>query len=242
LLQSYKRNSLRNFSDLSLFEIGNVFLDVQKLMISGIRAGKNKEQNHYHDSRDFDVFDVKKDFFDVLEIFGLRAENLQMNSENAPKYYHPHRFAALKLGKNLIGYFGEIHPAIAKKFDLKNRVNAFEIFVDSLPVQQKSNARKAFVINDLQVVERDFAFLVNKDQAIGDLLKTIANCDKQLIKEVNIFDIFSGKNIAEDKKSVALRVRIQPIAKTLTSEEIDMISKKIIDAVGKFYNATLRNY
>jgi phenylalanyl-tRNA synthetase beta chain len=72
------------------------------------------------------------------------------------------------------------------------------------------------------------------------LVKTIANCDKQLIKEVNIFDIFSGKNIAEDKKSVALRVRIQPIEKTLTSEEIDMISKKIIEAVGKFYGATLR--
>jgi len=240
LLESYKRNSLRNFSDLSLFEIGNVFLDVEKLMISGIRAGKNKEQNHYHDSRDFDIFDVKKDFLDVLEIFGLRAESLQMTSENAPKYYHPHRFAALKLGKNLIGYFGEIHPAIAKKFDLKNRVNAFEIFVDALPAQQKSSARKAFVINDLQAVERDFAFLVNKDQAIGDMVKTIANCDKQLIKEVNIFDIFSGKNIAEDKKSVALRVRIQPVEKTLTSDEIDMISKKIIEAVGKFYGATLR--
>jgi phenylalanyl-tRNA synthetase beta chain len=240
LLESYKKNSLRNFSDLSLFEIGNVFLDVQKLMISGIRAGKNKEQNHYHDSRDFDIFDVKKDFLDVLEIFGLRAESLQMTSENAPKYYHPHRFAALKLGKNLIGYFGEIHPAIAKKFDLKNRVNAFEIFVDALPAQQKSSARKAFVINDLQAVERDFAFLVNKDQAIGDMVKTIANCDKQLIKEVNIFDIFSGKNIAEDKKSVALRVRIQPVEKTLTSDEIDMISKKIIEAVGKFYGATLR--
>jgi len=240
LLESYKRNSLRNFSDLSLFEIGNIFSDGQKLMISGIRAGQNKEQNHYHDSRDFDVFDVKKDFLDVLEIFGLRAESLQMTSENTPKYYHPHRFAALKLGKNLIGYFGEIHPAIAKKFDLKNRVNAFEIFVDALPTQQKTSARKAFVINDLQAVERDFAFLVNKDQAIGDLVKTIANCDKQLIKEVNIFDIFSGKNIAEDKKSVALRVRIQPIEKTLTSEEIDMISKKIIEAVGKFYGATLR--
>ena len=240
LLESYKRNSLRNFSDLSLFEIGNIFSDGQKLMISGIRAGKNKEQNHYHDSRDFDVFDVKKDFLDVFEIFGLRSESLQMTSENAPKYYHPHRFGALKLGKNLIGYFGEIHPAIAKKFDLKNRINAFEIFFDTLPTQQKTSARKAFVINDLQAVERDFAFLVNKDQAIGDLAKTIANCDRQLIKEVNIFDIFSGKNIAEAKKSVALRVRIQPIEKTLTSEEIDIIGKKIIEAVGKFYGATLR--
>lgn len=244
LLESYRKNVLRNFSDLSLFEIGNVFENIsdkgQKSMISGIRAGKNKEQNHYHDQRDFDVFDVKKDFLGVIEIFGLRAESLQMSNSEAPKYYHPHRFASFKLGKNLVGYFGEIHPLIAKKYDLKNRVNAFEIFVDNLPQTQKSSARKAFTINDLQLVERDFAFLVNKDQAIGELIKTIANCDKQLIKEVNIFDIFSGKNIAEDKKSVALRVKIQPMEKTLTSEEIDTISKKIIEAVGKFYGATLR--
>ncbi len=57
---------------------------------------------------------------------------------------------------------------------------------------------------------------------------------------MSIFDIFSGKNISEDKKSVALRVKIQPLEKTLTSEEIDLIGKKIIEAVNKFYGATLR--
>ena len=241
LLESYRKNCLRNFSDLALFEIGNVFMeDEEKLMIAGLRAGKNKEQNHYHDEREFDVFDVKKDFFDVVEIFGMRPESLQINSLEAPKYYHPHRFAALKLGKNLVGYFGELHPQIAKKFDLKNRVNLFEIFVDTLPQSIKPNSRKAFIANDLQLVERDFAFLVNKDQAIGDLIKTTLNCDKNLIKEVNIFDIFVGKNIAEYKKSVGLRVKIQPVEKTLTSEEIDGIAKKIIDSAAKFYGATLR--
>ncbi|MDX2083467.1 MAG: phenylalanine--tRNA ligase subunit beta [Rickettsiales bacterium] len=240
LITTYQKNYLRNFSDLSLFEIGNVFIDdTQKLMISGIRAGKNKEQNHYHDERDFDVFDVKKDFFDVAEIFGLKSDSLQINSLEPPKYYHPYRFAALKLGKNLVGYFGEINPKIIRKFDLRNRINIFEIFVDSLPNQNKSNANKAFITNDLPIVERDFAFLVNKDQAIGNFIKTILNCDK-LISDVDIFDIFSGHNIAPDKKSVALRVKIQPTEKTLTSPEIDLISKKIIEIVAKFYGATLR--
>ena len=75
---------------------------------------------------------------------------------------------------------------------------------------------------------------------VGELVKTVANADKQLIHSVNIFDIFSGKNIAEDKKSVALRVKIQPLEKTLTSEEIDTVSKKIIDAVTKSCDALLR--
>lgn len=240
LLQAYQKNSARNFSDLSLFEIGNVFVsDAQKPMISGLRAGKNKEQNHYHDQRDFDVFDVKKDFLLIAESFGLRAESLQINTSGAPKYYHPHRSAELKLGKNTVGFFGELHPAVAKKFDIKTRVNLFEIFADSLPSQSKS-ARKAYLQNDLPLVERDFAFLVDRDLAVGDLIKTISVVDKQLIKEVSIFDIFSGNNIAADKKSVALRVKIEPQEKTLTSEEIEAIAKKIIEAVNKNHNASLR--
>lgn len=244
LIESYKKNSLRNFSNLSLFEIGNVFIDSspngQKLMISGIRAGKNKEENHYHDARDFDVFDVKKDFFDIVELFGISTNSLTINSSETLKYYHPHRSCVIKLGKNLVGYFGEIHPSITKKFDLKTRINVFEIFVDSLPNQTKSASRKAFAVNDFPIVERDFAFLTDKNLAVGDIVKTVTNCDKQLIKEVNIFDIYSGKNIAEDKKSVALRVKIQSGEKTLTSAEIESISKKIIEEVSKSHQATLR--
>jgi phenylalanyl-tRNA synthetase beta chain len=242
LLESYKKNVARNFSNLSLFEIGNVFVqDAQKLVISGLRAGKNKEENHYGDARNFDIFDVKKDFSEVIETFGLRFESLQLSTANAPRYYHPHRFAELRLGKNLVGFFGEVHPAIAKKFDLKNRVNLFEIFVDALPNQQKSGARKAYIQNDLQLVERDFAFVVDKTQAVGDIIKTIANTDKQLIKEVSIFDIFNGKNLEEGKKSIAFKVLIQPIEKTLTSDEIEAISKKIIDAVSNVHKASLRS-
>ena len=245
LLESYKRNYLRGFADLSLFEMGKIFSDTsekgQKMMISGIRAGKNKEQNHYNDQRDFDVFDVKKDLLEVIEIFGIRADSLQISNSEVAKYYHPHRCAALKLGKNIIGYFGEIHPKITKAFGIKTRVNAFEIFVDNLPNQQKAISRKAFTINDLQPVERDFAFLINKSDTINELTRTVQNCDKQLIKQVNIFDIYTGKNIAVDKKSVALRVVIQPIEKTFTSEEIDNISKKIIDTVCRAHQAILRD-
>lgn len=240
LLESYRKNVARNFSDLSLFEIGNVFSDKQKLMIAGLRSGKNKEQNHFHDERDFDIFDVKKDLFNLVEIFGLRPESLQLSNDDLPKYYHPHRSGTLKLGKNLVGHFGEIHPAILKKFNIKNRVNFFEIFIESLPQNKKSNNYKPYIANDLQLVERDFAFLVSKDQPVGEIIKTITNCDKQLISNVAIFDVFSGKNIAEDKKSVALKVKIQPTEKTLTSEEIDAISQKIIESVTKSFGATLR--
>ena len=240
LIDTYRKNVARNFSDLALFEIGNVFVgEDQKLMISGLRAGKNKDQSHYHDQRDFDVFDVKKDLLAILEIHGLRPESLQISHAESPKYYHPHRSAAVKLGKNIVGFFGELHPVINKKFALKNRVNLFEVFASSLPNSSKS-LRRAYIQNDLPLVERDFAFLIERDLQVGDLVKTISSVDKQLIKEVSIFDIFTGHSIADDKKSVALRVKIEPQQKTLTSDEIEVISKKIIDSVILNHNASLR--
>lgn len=244
LLKSYQKNYLRSFVNSSSFEIGNVFEGVaeklQRLMIAGVRAGKNKDKNHYLDARDFDIFDVKKDLFDVLEIFGLKSSSLQISDFEAPKYYHPHRSGTLKLGKNIIGYFGEIHPKINKIFDVKTTINAFEIFADNLPKASASIVKKPYVQNDLQQIERDFAFLVDKNMAVGEMIKTIQNCDKQLIKQVDIFDIYSGKNIDEDKKSVALRVIIQPTEKTLTSEEIEVLSQKIISSL-KNSGAELRS-
>lgn len=233
LIQSYKKNYLRQNSNLGIFEIGNVFAFedekiVQKQMISALRAGKNQEQSHYNEQRDFDIFDVKQDFAKLVEGFGLNFDNLQIETANAPKYYHPHRFARLKLGKNIIGYFGEIHPKIAKEFDVKTRLNLFEVFVDALPNSQK-NKNKPYAVNDFQAVERDFAFLSDENLAVGDLINAVLKVDKNLIKEVGVFDIFSGKNIEAGKKSIAIRVKIQA-EKTLTSEEIDELSNKIIEA------------
>jgi phenylalanyl-tRNA synthetase beta chain len=242
LINSYQKNYLRNFQNLALFEIGNIFESptTQKTMISGLRAGKNKQQNHYHDERDVDFFDVKKDFFDVVEHFGIKPESLQITGDSPLKYYHPHRFACAKLGKNIIGYFGEIHPAINKFFDLKTRIYIFEVFVDSLPASSKSTSRKAYQSNDFPIVERDFAFLVDKDLMVGELIKSIQAIDKNLINEVNIFDIFSGNNIEDGKKSVALRVKIQSSEKTLTSEEIENLSGKIIETLANKFQAKLR--
>lgn len=235
LLNSYQKNYSRGFVDGEFFEVGKVFEGLapesQKNMIAAIFAGKNKEQDHYGDQRDFDIFDAKKAAFDVFSLFGLQEKSVQIYDEGAPKYYHPHRSAVLKLGKNIIGYFGEIHPKNVKNFDLKANICAFEIFVDALPQKNvNSSSKKSYEVTNLQAIWRDFAFLMDESQKIGDLTKTIENCDKKLIKKVDIFDIYQGENIENGKKSVALRVMIQPLEK-MTSEEVEVLSAKIIEAV-----------
>lgn len=244
LLNSYQKNYLRNTENLSLCEIGNIFLnhDQQTPAVAGLRVGKNFEQDHYQDQRDFDFYDVKKDLFETLETIGIKADSLQISTESPPSYYHPHRFANFKLGKNIIGYCGEIHPQISKIYNFKNKQYLFEIYLNSIQINISKNVnKKTLTLNDFPLVERDYAFILDQNIMVGDLIKTIYSTDKNTIKNVNIFDIYQGKNIEDGKKSVALRVKIQSNEKTLTSEEIDIISKNIIDNIQQRYEARLRD-
>ncbi|MFT6332773.1 MAG: phenylalanyl-tRNA synthetase beta chain [Lentimonas sp.] len=244
LLQNISKNQMRGFSDQSLFEIGRIFggvgIKAQENVSAGVRIGKNNKPNHYSDRRSFDVSDAKKDLFDCLEAVGFSANSFILE-ESAPNYYHPHRSCCIKMGKNIIGYFGEIHPQICKKLAVKGRVNAFELLIEKLPINlKKKDNKKAFICSDLLPLSRDFAFVLDKKTALGNLLKTVKNVDKSLISQVNLFDIYEDDKLGEDKKSIAFSVQIQPQVKTLTSEEIEEISQRITKIVGEKFGGSLR--
>ena len=246
LLNSYQKNYLRNFVDLSLFEVGNVFLDEKnynnELMLAGLRVGNNNIINHFNEQRGFDIFDVKKDIFSIFEIFGINQKSLSLDNANLPPYFHPYRASAILLGKSVIGYFGELHSNINKLYDLKPRLNYFEVFLDK--TNYKNNLQnkqiKAIKINDLQAIERDFAFVVDKSVAIGDIIRNIENVDKNYIKKVELFDIYQDQNLGEGLHSLAFKVSMQPVEKTFTSEEIEKIANEIIDSVVRKHSAKLR--
>ncbi|MCE2687163.1 MAG: phenylalanine--tRNA ligase subunit beta [Rickettsiales bacterium] len=245
LLNSYQKNYLRNFVDLSIFEVGNVFLDEKnynnELMLAGLRVGGNNQINHFKEQRNFDVFDVKKDIFSIFEILGINQKNLTLDNTNVPPYFHPYRASAILLGKTVIGYFGELHPNINKLYDIKPKFNYFEVFLDKTNYKNLQNKQvKAIKINDLQAIERDFAFIVDKSVAIGDVIRNIENVDKNYIKKVELFDIYQDQNLGEAIHSLAFKVLMQPVEKTFTSEDIEKISNQIIDSVVQNYSAKLR--
>ncbi len=150
----------------------------------------------------------------------------------------------LRLGpKTVLAYFGEVHPATLKALDVEAPVAAFEIFIDALPPEKKkSRAKPALAASDLLPVKRDLAFVVAKDVAAGDVIKAALNADKTLIRNVNIFDVFEGGNLAaEGRKSVAIEVTLQPGNETLTDQAIETIVKKIVADVKKATGAELRS-
>ena len=244
------RNLDRGFKDISLFEIGPVFLGSQpgqqETVVCGLRAGKISRSNWLEKDRLVDVFDVKQDVIQSLIEAGFSQKKIFLDNKT-PSYYHPGKSGRIFLNKDkekVIAFFGEIHPNILKKIDIKTESLAgFEIFFDNIKQTKKSlnDQKTQYKYSDYQKSERDFAFVLNKNFHVQELIKIISDVDNDLIKAVKVFDVYEGDNIPEGKKSIALNVTIQSSEKTLKDEDLDKINQLIISTVEEKTGAKIRS-
>jgi len=247
----YLKNNLdRGFKDISLFEIGPIFSGYkpgdQQTVIAALRSGKISRLNWIEKERMVDVFDVKRDVIQSLIEVGFDQNKIFIDNKT-PNYFHPGKSGAVYLNKNddrPAAYFGEIHPNIIKKLDIKTEALAiFEIYLDNIKKTEKKlkDQKAQYKYSDYQKSERDFAFVLDKTFKVQNLIKTISEIDKNLIKGIKVFDIYEGENIPKDKKSIALNVTIQSFDKTLTDEDLEKINKLIISTVENKTGAKLRS-
>jgi phenylalanyl-tRNA synthetase beta chain len=251
LLAAAVRNTNRGFADLALFEVGQIFWgdkpEDQKMAASGLRRAKAKPQGHgRHWSQPgdhyVDVFDAKADALSLLNALGVSTGGLQLASPG-PDWLHPGRSGFFQFGpKNVIGAFGEIHPALLELFDLAGPVVAFELILNEIPAPKArpSKAKPKLELSEFMPLQRDFAFLCEESVKAQDLIRAVQGAERNLLTSVDIFDVYQGKGVPEGHKSVAISVQLQPRDKTLTETEIDSIAAKIITEVNKKTGATLR--
>ncbi len=250
-LMFYLRKNLdRGFKDVSLFEIGPIFIGNQPgeqlTVVGAIKSGKNFRLNWNEKERNVDVFDAKKDVFQTLMESGYDKHSFFIR-DKSPNYYHPGKSGSLYLDKDDIdpvAYFGEIHPNIVKKLDIKTEaLVSFEIYLDHLKDKKikLKDQKPNFRYSDYQKSERDFAFVVDKNFKAQDLIEIISSIDKELIKSVKIFDVYEGENIPANKKSVALNVTIQSSDKTLNESDLEKINNLIISTVETKSGAKIRS-
>jgi phenylalanyl-tRNA synthetase beta chain len=148
----------------------------------------------------------------------------------------------MRLGKNVIAYFGEIHPVVLKAMDIKGRVVAFEVYPDAVPLPRAtgSKSKKKLDLWPLQSVDKDLAFIVDKDVPAVNIAVAAKNADKDYIADVRVFDLYEGSSLPEGKKSIALGLTFQPKEKTFTDQQIEGLMKKVILEVGRKTDAVLR--
>ncbi len=245
-----KKNQDRGYSDLSFFEIGPVFFGKnpgdQQIVVGGIKSGLVNRRSWSDKARNIDVFDVKSDALRTLVELGIDEKNLFVN-DLTKSSYHPGRSGSINLKSDKgphLAYFGELHPAIVKKLDFKDKnIFGFEIFLKNIPQPNKKvrQTKDNYLASDFQKSERDFAFVIDKTFKVGLLEKLIKKIDENIIHKVIAFDVYEGENIPKDKKSVAINVTLQALDKTLSEKDLDQVSQKIIEVVKEKTGATIRS-
>ncbi len=248
LLQAASRNQARGTADLALFEVGPAFSGgepgEQHIQAAGILVGANAPRDPFGSRRGVDLYDAKADAEAVLSAIGAPVK-FQIH-RNLPGWFHPGRAGVISLGPKLpLAVFGELHPRILRAFDLKGPVVGFTVYVENPPKPKaRKTTRQPLVTSALQAVERDFAFVLDARVEALNVVNAAAGADKALIADVKVFDEFTGSKadaqLGEGRKSVAIAVRLQPVERSLTEEDLEDVSRKIVEKVHKATGGVLR--
>ncbi|WP_309645489.1 phenylalanine--tRNA ligase subunit beta, partial [Phenylobacterium sp.] len=244
LIEAAGRNARRGFPDVALFEIGPFYKDDTPAgQVTSIAAVVAPHPPRRWDGVTTDaLFDLKADLLSLLDDLGAPVNSLQTAQGGLSDWWHPGRSATMRLGKNTLVEFGELHPRILKALDVDGPLYGFELIVDAIPEPKRKSTKTkpALELSSLMPLSRDFAFVVADGVAAGDLVRAVAGADKALISNARVFDVYQGPGVADGSKSVAVEVSLQPREKTLTDSEIEALSSKVVAAAEKAVGAKLR--
>jgi phenylalanyl-tRNA synthetase beta chain len=250
LVAAAQKNADRGFPDTGLFEVGQVFRGDQPTdqftAAAGVRRALAKPSGigRHWSKRDgaVDAFDAKADALAVLAAAGAPLSALQI-VPGGPAWLHPVRSGTIQIGpQNILGHFGELHPSALEALDAEGPLVAFEVILERIPEPKlrATRATPALDLSPFQPVERDFAFVVERNVKTADILRAAQSADRKLITGVSVFDVYEGQGIAAGKKSIAIAVTIQPRDKTMTDAEIEALAAKIVASVNKRTAGVLR--
>ncbi|MDD5773870.1 MAG: phenylalanine--tRNA ligase subunit beta [bacterium] len=243
LLEIAQRNINVKNNNLQIFELGKIFiprekneLPVEKKVLGGLVTGFNQEKAWVEENHLVDFYDLKGILEDLFD--GLNIKNYRFGA-STDCIYHPNKAARIYIDNKEIGIIGELHPDIKEKFEFVNPVYLFEIdwqkFSESIPKGMKFASLPKF-----PNVSRDIALMISRDIEAEKILSLIKENGGSLIESMNIFDLYTGKQIPEGLKSLAISISYRHPERTLTDTEIESIQQIIKSALTDKLKATIR--
>lgn len=250
LIASVLENAVRNISrkneDLKLFDIAPVFypkqlplteLPIESVKIAGLMCGRRYPLGWNNDNN------AQIDFYDAKGIVEEYLDKITVNryTVEAGEHYamHPGKTALFKKGKEVIAAVGELHPKIAENMGITKKCYIFDMDVDVL---MKYMSKKITIeqLPKFPGITRDLAMLVDVNVTEAEIERVISKNAGNLFKGVTLFDVYTGKQVEEGKKSIAFTMQFQSNERTLTDKEVDEAFQNILAAVQKEFNAELR--
>ncbi|MEG0275981.1 MAG: phenylalanine--tRNA ligase subunit beta [Coprobacillus sp.] len=240
LLQVINYNQSHASKDVCVFEISNTYANDEITTLAMACNGIYHHVPYAGINRKVDFYVVKgfvETLFKKLCIEESRYSLVKVESDN--KDFHPGRSGYIKMGKDIVGVIGQIHPLKAKKYEIKGETVVAELNLSVL-LNLRTKALKCAPIPMYPAVTRDIALVMDKGIATYDVVRSICKASKQLVKDATIFDVYVGEHMEEGKKSVAISLTFQDATKTLDEATINDVMKNILAVVEKEYQAVLR--
>lgn len=249
MLRTIERNHrLRNF-DLRLFEIGKSFHQIEEnesTFIPGILeqenlliaiSGNARRPNWSEKAREVDFYDIRGIAEDLLAALKIKRFKFNPIVEEHPPFSK--NTVEIISVRETVGFAGEISSKILKQFDVEHKVFAIEINLNKL--YQSERKHWAYEkVSSYPKVTRDLAFIVDEEYQSEEIRLEIQKSAGKLVKSVDIFDVFKGKNIAAGKVSIAFTISYAAADRTLTDKEVDESVNNIIHQIEKKFGAILR--
>lgn len=249
LLSSIFENTVRNLSrkneDIRLFDIAPVFFPKalpvteqpdEVIKVAGLLTGRRDPLGWAQNNAMVDFYDAKGIVEQLLEGLHITHYTVERGEHYA---MHPGKTAFFKKGREIIAAVGEVHPAVAAAFDVTKKMYIFEMDVATL--MKYSAAKFSYQpLPKYPAISRDLAMLVDEKVCASAIEQVIAKNAGKYFKSVCLFDLYTGKQIAAGKKSLAFAMQFQSADKTLTDAEVDEACAHIMEAVTRDFDAELR--
>lgn len=238
LIANLQFNLNRKQDRVRLFEVGCCFerssaghcQQIEKL--AGLGYGGVYAEQWGESSRTIDLYDVKSD----IEIL-YHPKEIDFQAISHPAF-HPGKSAQIMMGAKPVGWLGELHPHWQKNYDIPKPVILFELRLDSLLSVQLMQVRE---MTKFPPVRRDIAVVVDNRINVQSIISSLYEKKPAVVTEIALFDIYRGKSVGENKKSLAFRVILQDAGKTLTDEDADIIISNLLQVLETKFDAILRN-
>jgi phenylalanyl-tRNA synthetase beta chain len=244
LLDVVAYNNARGIKDVNLYEISDVSaVQGSKEHLAFVLSGSLQASrwNHYELPADF--YTAKGLIESLLEKLGINPARISFKENKKDTvHFHPYRSAEIYIGKDLLGYVGQIHPKYAAELGLKEVIGA-ELDLSKLLAMKKSKIKFA-PVSKFPAVSRDLAMSVDRSipaKSLEEVIERSGKCGKEnIIQSVDVFDVYEGVHVKPTEKSMAFNVVFQSKDHTLTEQEISQTMAQIIAELEKRFNATLR--
>jgi phenylalanyl-tRNA synthetase beta chain len=242
LLQTLIYNLNRQQSSVRFFEAGMVFDTssagpvAQYSRIGGLVYGSLRSQNWAEKARDVDFFDAKGDV-ETLLAFAAHGRTVRYEPWTDSELLHPGQSAKIYLDDQYVGYLGALHPLKQKTLDLGKAAFVFELTLADLLVARLPRFQP---LSRFPEVSRDLAVLVDKALCVADLQRSIRKTAGDVLKNLKLFDVYSGEGIDPKRKSLAFNLTFQHPSRTLKDEEVNASMAAVIDCLEREFGANLR--